>query len=394
MAVPRYRSVKAWPILSAGFRPFFLATGLWACIAMVLWLMILHGLIQLPTAFSPVAWHFHELVFGSVAAAIAGFLLTAIPNWTGRLPLQGWSLGSLLFLWLLGRVAVATSLWVGPAIAMMGDLTFLLVFLAVVSREIVAGRNWRNLPVVAAIALLAAANALLHLGALGGATIESLAREEAGKRLTISVVIMLISLIGGRIIPSFTTNWLRRRQAVRLPQPFGRYDRAILAFSAVVLSLWTIEGLNGVVGGGLMIAGGLHAVRMARWRSVDTLREPLIWILHLGYSWLAVGLALLGAAAWLPGLATQAIHALTVGAMGTMILAVMTRASLGHSKRELAAGGGTLLVYLLVTASAVARLIAGLVGDGYIVALDAAGAAWIAAFALFVALYSPLYVRR
>lgn len=350
---------------------------------------MLRGVAELPTIFGPVAWHFHELLFGFVAAAIAGFILTAIPNWTGRLPLQGWPLGLLILLWILGRVAVAFSAWTGPSLAAAADLAFLVAFAAVVGREIVAGRNWRNLPVLVAVTLLIAANAMIHAGAF-----DYPSWEAAGKRLAISVVVMLISLIGGRIIPSFTTNWLRRQEADALPVPFDRFDKGTLAISVVALAAWVIVDLNMVSGTALILAAAAHAVRLARWRGSATLREPLLWILHIGYGWLPVGLALLGGAAWMPNLATTAIHALTVGAMGTMILAVMTRASLGHSKRELTAGYGTLAVYLLVLTATMARTVAPFLAVGYTAALDLAGGAWIAAFALFIALYLPLYIRR
>jgi uncharacterized protein involved in response to NO len=389
MAVPRYRSAEAWPLLSAGFRPFFLAAGLWACLSMAVWILMLRGVVELPSVFGPVAWHFHELLFGFVAAAIAGFLLTAIPNWTGRLPLQDWPLGSLVLLWLLGRAAVAFSAWTGPSLAAAADLAFLVAFAAVVGREIVAGRNWRNLPVLIALALLVAANAMIHAGAFDDPDWEA-----AGKRLAVSVVVMLISLIGGRIIPSFTTNWLRKREADALPAAFGFFDRTTLAISIVALAAWVIVDLNEISGAALILAAAAHAIRLARWRGSATTQEPLLWILHLGYVWLPAGLLLLGGAAWIPSLATTAIHALTVGAMGTMILAVMTRATLGHSKRELTAGYGTLAAYVLVLVAAVARVIAPFLETGYAAALDLAGAAWIAAFALFVVLYLPLYIRR
>lgn len=390
MSIPRYRLADAWPLVSAGFRPFFLAAGLWACIAMVLWVSMLHGILVLPTAFGPITWHFHELLFGFIAAAMAGFLLTAIPNWTGRLPLQGWPLASLALLWLLGRMAVAVSAWIGPAAAMAVDLSFLAAFAFFVGREIVAGRNWRNLPVVVAVVLLVAANAMIHLGAFGLAL-----WEESGKRLGLSIVVMLISLIGGRIIPSFTANWLRRREADDLPAPFGRFDTATLAISLIALLIWVIVGLTTVSGAALIIAASAHAVRLARWSGGATKQEPLLWILHLGYAWLPVGLALSGAAAWFPDLATLAVHALTVGAMATMIVAVMTRASLGHSGRPLTAGRGTLGVYLLVLASGLARVVAPfLEAAHYAPALDLAATAWIAAFALFSVLYAPLYLRR
>lgn len=389
MAIPRYKSADVWPPLSAGFRPFFLAAGLWACVSMALWVFMLMGIVDLPTAFGPVAWHFHELLFGFVAAAIAGFLLTAIPNWTGRLPLQGWPLGFLVLLWILGRIAVAWSATIGPALAMAVDLSFLIVFAAVVGREIVAGHNWRNLPVLGAVSLLIAANAMTHAGAF-----EQAALEDAGKRLAISIVVMMISLIGGRIIPSFTANWLRQRQVDDLPVPFNRFDGAVLAISVIALITWVAVDLNPISGAGLIVAAGAHGIRLARWRGEATVREPLLWILHIGYAWLPVGLLFLGAAAWMPHLATVAVHALTVGAMGTMILAVMTRASLGHSKRELVAGKGTLAVYVLVLIAAVARLAVPFVDGGYAAIVGLAAGAWIAAFALFVVLYSPLYIRR
>src|SRR6476660_5280880 len=166
-ALQRRRDYDGPALFSYGFRPFFLAAGLWAIIAILVWIPQYMGKLSVPTHLSPLDWHIHEMLFGFVAAAIAGFLLTAIPNWTGRLPLRGWPLGLLVLLWLLGRVAVAGSAWTGPAFAVAADLAFLAGFAALVSREILAGRNWRNLPVVIALALLCAANAMVHAGAIG-----------------------------------------------------------------------------------------------------------------------------------------------------------------------------------------------------------------------------------
>jgi uncharacterized protein involved in response to NO len=376
-------------LLSAGFRTFFPAAGLWACLAMLLWALMLHGVLALPSAFHPVVWHLHELLFGFVAAAIAGFLLTAIPNWTGRPALSGAPIGVLFLLWLLGRVAVATSAWIGPALAMVADLAFLLALAAFVARELLAAGSRRNLPVVAVLALLIVANALIHAGVyLGPAWVA------AGERLAIAVIVALISLIGGRIIPNFTGNWLRKRRAPALPPAAGRFDVVVLVAGILALLVWVIAGLTQAVGVALLIAGLLHAVRLARWRAQDTLAEPLLWILHLGYAWLVAGLLMLGWAAWMPQLASTAIHVLTAGAMGTMIAAVMTRASLGHTGQPLTAGAGTIAVYLLVTFAAVTRIAAPFLGMMRGPALDLAATAWIAAFALFVVLYAPLYLRR
>lgn len=389
MAVPRYSSTSAWPLLSAGFRPFFLLAGIWACTVVGLWILLLRGVVVLPTAFDLVAWHYHELIYGFVAAAMAGFLLTAIPNWTGRLPLQGWPLGGLVLLWVLGRVAVSYSYSVGLWTAAVLDMSFLVVFAAVVAREIAAGRNWRNLPILVALGLLILANAMSHAGAMG-----YFIWQDTGKRLALSVVVMLIALIGGRIIPSFTTNWLRRQEAENLPAPFGTYDRATLIISILALAAWVMMDVTPLSGTALIVAGGLHAVRLARWRGAATGGEALLWILHVGYAWLPIGLLLLGLAAWQPDLGTSALHALTVGGMGTMILAVMTRASLGHTKRELVAGRGTIVAYVLIMAAALARVTAPLYGNGFLLAVEIAAGAWIAAYALFVALYLPLYGRR
>lgn len=389
MAIPRYRSADAPALLSAGFRPFFLAAGLWAAIAMLLWVLLLRGVVVLPTAFDPITWHFHELLYGFVAAAIAGFLLTAIPNWTGRMPLQGGPLGVLVLLWLLGRAAVTVSAWTGPAVAALADLAFLVALAAIVGREILAGRNWRNMPMVIALTLLVVANALMHAGAFGDTDM-----IDAGKRLAIAVILMLISLIGGRIIPSFTANWLRRQEATEMPVAFNRFDKATLALSLLAWAGWVAVDLVPATGALLIAAALAHAVRLLRWRGEATLSEPLLWILHVGYAWIPAGMAMLGLSVWMPELETTAYHALTVGAMGTMILAVMSRATLGHSGRALTAGAGTVAVYLLVQLAAASRVAAPFLDAGYAPALDLAGTAWLAAFVLFVALYLPLYVRR
>lgn len=356
---------------------------------MLVWVLMLRGAVELPTAFDPITWHYHELLFGFVAAAIAGFLLTAIPNWTGRLPLQGGPLATLVSLWVIGRAAIAMSAWTGPYVAAVADIAFLAALFAVVVREIVAGRNWRNLPILIALASLNTANVLIHMGASA-----DMDWTDVGKRLAIATVILLISLIGGRIIPSFTTNWLRRRNAASFPAAFGLFDKATMALSLLAFAGWVVFDLTPTMGALLVVAAIAHAIRLFRWRGLATLPEPLVWILHVAYAWVPIGLALLGLSAWMPDLATTAIHALTAGAIGTMILAVMTRASLGHSKRELTAGMGTVAVYLLVLIAATVRIAAPFLETGYSAALDLAGGAWVAAFALFVALYLPLYIRR
>src|SRR6185437_2106970 len=206
-AIPRYRAHQGLALLSAGFRPFFLLAALWAAVAIPLWLALFAGAPAVPTALAPAVWHAHEMVCGYAAATVAGFLLTAIPNWTGRMPLQGAPLAALALLWAAGRIGVLLSgIW-GPVAAAALDLAFPVVFLGAIAREIAAGHNWRNLPMVGALSLLLIGNLLVHLGALGIAQTAAL-----GNRLGIATLVMLITFIGGRIVPSFTRNWLVREQ--------------------------------------------------------------------------------------------------------------------------------------------------------------------------------------
>src|SRR6516164_10691284 len=206
-AIPRYRRTTGPALFSAGFRPFFLLGALWSALAILIWLPAFAGEYQIPTIFPPVTWHVHEMVFAFGAATVAGFLLTAIPNWTGRMPLQGAPLACLVLLWLVGRAGVLMSARIGPEAAALLDLAFPLAFLNVVGHEIAAGRNWRHLPIVAALALLLLANLHVHLQSVGIA-----ATADLGSRLGIATLLMLISMVGGRIIPSFTRNWLTKQR--------------------------------------------------------------------------------------------------------------------------------------------------------------------------------------
>jgi uncharacterized protein involved in response to NO len=377
-------------MFSAGFRPFFLFAGLWSAVAIPVWLCAYSGEVVLPSALPPAVWHAHEMVFGFAFASVAGFLLTAIPNWTGRLPLRGWPLAALALLWLAGRAAVLLSAQIGALPAALIDLAFPAALIAVVAREIVAGRNWRNLPMVAALSLLAAGSLLVHLHALEVAYL-----AQTGNRLGIATLSMLIALVGGRIVPSFTRNWLARaRPKGPMPAQGSRFDIAALAVTFAALASWVAAPQGAATPWFALAAGAALAVRLSRWCGLATLREPLLFVLHLGYGWLAAGLLLLGANGFLALVpASVALHALTVGAIGTMTLAVMTRATLGHSGQPLLAGRGTTAIYALVTLAALLRLAVPLAGAWAMALTWSAGAAWSAAFGLFVLLYGGLLTR-
>lgn len=390
-AIPRYRPHAGPAVLSLGFRPFFLLGAAWAAVAIPLWLALFSGGAALPTALPPAIWHVHEMVYGYGAAVVAGFLLTAIPNWTGRMPLQGAPLAALALLWLAGRIAVLCSGIIGVLAAAVLDLAFPAVLACVIAREIFTGRNWRNLPMAGALTLLLGGNLLVHLDALC-----LMASADFGNRLGVATLVMLVNLIGGRIVPSFTRNWLaRERPEAPSPASFGALDRAVLALVALALLCWLCIGNSPVAAAIEIVGGGGVLVRLARWHGEAAWREPLVWVLHLGTVWVALGFLLMGVNGLVPTVPdTTALHALTVGALGTMTLAVMTRASLGHTGRPLTAGPVTTAIYLLITLAAVLRLVAPLAGD-YVPTLWASGAAWSAAFGLFVLFYAgPLTQPR
>jgi uncharacterized protein involved in response to NO len=385
-AITRIRPGHGPAVLGYGFRPFFFAAALWAVLSMLLWLPAAAGLPVLATAFDPLAWHAHEMLFGFVGAAVCGFLLTAIPNWTGRLPLQGAPLAGLVLLWLAGRIAVAFSAEIGAPLAAVIDLAVWVVLLGVVLREIVTGKNWRNLPMAGALALFTVANALMHAELLGwGET------GASGWRLGMAVIVMLIVLIGGRIVPSFTRNWLAKRGPGALPAPFGLVDRLTMAGSLIAVLAWAAMPDATVTGILLAIAAVLNAVRLGRWQGQRTAAEPLVLVLHLGYVWIPIGLALLAASILTTAVPTlAAIHAFGAGAFATMMLAIMTRATLGHTGRTLHAGTATTVIYGLVTLAVLLRLGATFAPGMYTPLLHSSGGAWIAAFALYLAVYGPM----
>jgi len=377
------------PFLQHGFRPFFFLGALWAALALFLWLGVLAGALSLPTGMDATAWHRHEMLFGYLSAIIAAFLLTAIPNWTGRLPLRGAPLAGLVLLWALGRLAVLLSGWTGSWPALLLDVAFPATLAFVAAREIAAGRNLRNLPVVALVGLLALASLLSHLEAAPATGLE-LPTEMLGDRLAVAVGAALVTLIGGRIVPSFTTNWLKARGAAALPAPFGALDKAMMVLSGLALLAW-LAAPESAAAGLLLLAAGLGTVvRLARWRGAATVAEPLLLVLHLGYAWLALALAVMGLATLGAVPRSAGLHAMTAGAFGTMTLAVMTRAALGHTGRALTADGWTVAIYALASLGALARLVAAGIPEAYLPILDLAGLAWGGAFLLYAIRYAPV----
>lgn len=380
--IPRYRPTTAPALFSEGYRPFFLGAAIWAAGSLGVWLLILTGWAELPISFDPITWHAHEMIYGFAVAAMAGFLLTAIPNWTGRFPLQGVPLVFLFLTWCAGRVAMATSGLIGVLPAALVDMSFVALFLCAAAREILNGRNWRNLPALIALALLLVGNGLMHLEAAG-----SLAAGNLGTRLGLAVFASLIALVGGRIIPSFTRNRLAKQGAAKLPVATDLLDKLGVSLVPIAFGSWLLDVDSRFSGFLLLAAGIVSAVRLGRWRGFAIWRDVLISALHLGYTWLSIGLIVLGLSqisSAVPEVA--ALHALGAGAIGTMILAVMVRAILAHTGRPQVASPATVTLYALLQTAVLLRVTAAFLPDARIL-LSASGVSWTASFGLFVLVY-------
>jgi uncharacterized protein involved in response to NO len=329
------------------------------------------------------------MLYGFTSAAITGFILTVIPNWTGRLPIRGVPLGLLISLWILGRIGFLTTVTIGPLATAVFDLPFLIVLVLTITREIISGNNWRNIPVVILISVFALGNFLVHLQILN--IIET---AELGLRLSMFVLSVLVALIGGRIIPSFTRNWLVKINSRVLPNQMGVFDKIALITLVIFVIAQIAKPEHQATALLALFAGLLHSLRLMRWKGWMTFAEPLIWILHIAYAWLVIALVLIG----LSGLSdfvpyTSAIHALTVGAFSTMILAVMTRASLGHTNRVLKATTGTTTVFILITFAAILRVYEPFLNESNNLVIWISGIVWTAAFALFSILYFPILTQ-
>jgi uncharacterized protein involved in response to NO len=377
------RTYQGPVLFSYGFRPFFLLGSIYAGLAILVWLPVFMGQLSLVSAFIPRDWHIHEMLYGFLPAVITGFLFTAIPNWTGRLPLRGRPLMFLVALWIAGRACVTFSAETGWLPAMLVDCGFLLLIAAAAAREIIAGKKWNNLSVVLLILVLLAGNVAFHLEAhFNGAA-------EYGIRTGIAVVVLLISLIGGRIIPSFTRNWLVRENPGRLPVPFARFDMLSVAVGAIALAFWIVSPGVTTTGYVLAFAGVLHLIRLGRWAGYRTARERLLLILHVGYAFVPIGFVLNACSAFGIVPAGAGIHAWMAGAAGVMTLAVMSRASLGHTGQQLTASIATQGIYAAIVVAAVARICAVLDPSHSVPLLYVAAFAWAAAFLGFAISFGP-----
>jgi len=384
----KMREYTGLAIFERGFRPFFLGAGLFAGLIMPLWVLVLVSDYPVPGHFQARDWHLHEMIFGFIPAVLAGFLLTAIPNWTGRLPVLGMPLAALWCLWIAGRIAVSFSQY-SPLVAAIIDSGFLVVFALLVWREILTGRNFRNVPIGLLVTGFALANIAFHyLHIIDGSSYWV-------ERLALGVVAMLLVLVGGRITPSFTLNWMRQRK-LEPPAVFSSFDKIAMSAAGLAVMAWVLYADHVVTGWLFVVAAILSCARIARWRGLSVISEPLLFVLHLGQLWIPVWFLLMALAILAPDMIdeTSALHALSAGAVGTMTLAVMTRASLGHAGRPLKAGKGAITIFTLVILAALVRICANWLPFDYMQILTVSGLLWSAGFLLFFILWAPLLTTR
>jgi len=381
---PGYQGIA---VFSYGFRPFFLGAALFAGVAIPVWILVLAGVGDSTFLYPARDWHVHEMVFGFLPAVITGFLLTAIPNWTDRPPIRGYELMLLFSLWLAGRLLIAIP-WFTPLVSAIIDVGFLVAVAGLVWREIAAAKSWDRTPMGVLVSLLACANILFHVLTLSGMA------ADHTERAAIGMVMMLLTLIGGRLIPTFTDELLDGSGRAERPASFSRYDGLSIALVGLAVVSWIVQPHAMVTGWIFVTAGLANLGRLARWYGWLTWREPLVLILHVGYGWFALSLLVLGGSVLGIGLlAEDAVHAFTTGAVDAMTLAVMARASLGHTGRPRHAGLLTVCIYMLVNVGAVLRVFGPMTDLSTNLIMGVAAGSWSGAYLLFAMVYGPFLLR-
>ena len=380
---PTTRSKLA--LSAKGFRPFFLLAAVFACVIVPQWILVVAGVAH-PTGYLDApSWHAHEMVFGYAVAVIAGFLLTAVGNWTQRETVVGTPLLVLSALWAAGRAAMVLAGALPRGLPALVDLAFLPALIVVLARPIIAARNRRNIAMLGILGALFAANVVIHLDALG---VMALGTARHARLVAIDVVLLVMLIIAGRVFPMFTRS-ATGATSVRSSPPLDVLTIAAMAALTLLDALVPERAATAAAAGA---AGVLALARAARWGTRHTARDPLLWILHAGYGWLVVGLLLRALARLVPVIpGSLATHALTVGAIGSLTLGMMARVSLGHTGRRLIASRSTVGSFAAITTAAFARVAVPMFAPSwYLASLVAAAGLWTLAFVLFLLAYVPV----
>jgi uncharacterized protein involved in response to NO len=376
-----------WPLFRLGFRPFYLLCCAGAALLPELWVAALMGLLPLQPALPAPLWHGHEMVFGVVIAAVVGFLFTAGRLWTGLATPTGLHLAAFAALWLAARVAALT----GPyALFLWLDAAFLPLAAAVFFDLVARSKNWRNLPMAALLALLAAGNLLFHAAHL---QLIALTPSQV-LQLAVLLLVAVVSIVAGRVIPAFIGSAVPGSS----PRSHAAIERSVLPLTAVVIALWALAPAGSFTAVAFLSLAMLHALRLLLWKPWRSRGRPILWVLPLAYAWLPVGLALWAAAGAGGWPVSMGLHALTAGAMGMLIVGMISRTSRGHTGQPLQAGRAEVWAYRLVGAGALLRVlaggatVAGVAGAVHWGLLAAGAALWSGAFALLLVALAPWWL--
>lgn len=370
------------PLWALGFRPFYLLAAVFAAVSIPLWLAAYFGHLPLLQNIT-INWHMHEMVFGFAIAVIIGFLFTAGRNWTGLWTPRRGHLALLAGVWLAGRIAMLTApAWLAAPV----DIIFLPLAAWPMYRVLQRAGNKRNMFLIGLLGLLTIVNTLFHLAVLGWITVSTVLIMQAA----ILIVVMIESVIGGRIIPGFTSNTVPGTKPVVNPQR----DRLTIAFTALASLAWIFSLPPPLVAGLALAAACSQLLRLGGWKPHATVRHPLLWILHLSYAWIPCGFILMALAALHVVASSSVFHVLAIGSMAGLILGMMTRTTLGHTGRQLKAGRNEVWIYGLIQLGVIARFCASVNTAGLRdAALIVAAASWSAAFLLFLMIYAPYLYR-
>ncbi|WP_028781033.1 NnrS family protein [Shewanella sp. 38A_GOM-205m] len=361
-----------------GFRPFFLGASLFGLLSLLLWGALLSGQAPLTPHANPLWWHGHEMLFGFTGAVVAGFLLTAVQNWTGVPGIRGWPLLLLWCLWLAPRLLLLDASIAPFTLVMLLDLAFFPVTALLLGLAVIRVKQWRNLVFVPLLLLLFGANLLSYLG------LEQPGLAQKALQAAALLVILLVALLGGRVIPFFTerATGFNRKAPTPLLEALSFASLPLMLISLFLPYPWLTQALA-------LLAGAALLLRWARWGWRASLKVPLLWSLHLSYLCIPIGLLIIGVS----GQMMLGFHALTVGGMGGMILAMMARVSLGHSGRPLQIAWPMIPAFGLILLAAILRVTAAIVPQVSQILLMGAIICWLMAFATFVLLYAPILCR-
>lgn len=369
-------------LFALGFRPFFLAAGISAAALIALWLVLWRGVVSPADYYGAIGWHSHEMLFGYVVAVAAGFLLTAVRNWTGIQTPSGWLLAGLAALWLAGRLLPWIALVPGVVVAAV-DVLFLPALALSLWRPLWTGRNKVNRIFIALMLAMATANVLVHAEHLGLAS----STRMAGTDLMLDLMLWLLLIVTGRVVPFFTEKAVPESR----PRLFPLVERSGFVLMGTILVLRLVNVPEWVLGVLLLAMASLQAVRLAYWHHPGVWRIPILWVLFTGYLWLVVGFLLQGLASFELYPRTLATHAFTAGAVGVLTLGMMARVTLGHTGRDMRAAKTTVTAFVLLNLSVMTRVfLPAWMPAATLTWIDLSGGLWLAAFVLFVLIHAPM----